>query len=96
MNLADDAELLGLMRAANFFGIFIGIESPDTDTLVAMQKKQNTRRSLVDSVHKLYASGLVGDRRLHRRLRQRAGKRRQADDRLHRGDEHPSVHGRPF
>jgi radical SAM superfamily enzyme YgiQ (UPF0313 family) len=59
MNLADDAELLAMMRAANFFGIFIGIESPDPDTLVAMQKKQNTRRSLVDSVHKLYASGLV-------------------------------------
>ena len=46
------------MRAANFFTIFVGIESPDTDTLVAAQKKQNTRRSLADSVHKIYKAGL--------------------------------------
>src|SRR5258705_2162758 len=51
INIADDEALLALMRAANFFTIFVGIESPDTDTLVSMQKKQNTRRSLVDSVH---------------------------------------------
>ena len=61
-----------MMRAANFFGVFVGIESPDTDTLVAMQKKQNTRRSLVDSVHKLYDAGIVVHRGLHRRLRHRA------------------------
>jgi radical SAM superfamily enzyme YgiQ (UPF0313 family) len=59
MNLADDRELLDMMSAANFFGVFVGIESPDTDTLVAMQKKQNTRRSLVDSVHKLYDAGII-------------------------------------
>ena len=46
INLADDDALLGLMREANFFTVFVGIESPDTETLVAMQKKQNTRRSL--------------------------------------------------
>ena len=28
LNLADDDQLLGLMRAANFFAIFTGIESP--------------------------------------------------------------------
>jgi radical SAM superfamily enzyme YgiQ (UPF0313 family) len=58
MNLADDAQLLGMMKAANFFAIFVGIESPDTETLVAMQKKQNTRRSLADSVHKIYGAGM--------------------------------------
>jgi radical SAM superfamily enzyme YgiQ (UPF0313 family) len=58
MNLADDAELLDLMGRANFFGVFIGIESPDPETLVAAQKKQNTRRSLVDSVHKIYRAGM--------------------------------------
>ena len=59
INLADDRELLDMMSAANFFGVFVGIESPDTETLFAMQKKQNTRRSLVDSVHKLYDAGIV-------------------------------------
>lgn len=59
INLADDDSLLDMMRRANFFWIFVGIESPDTDTLVQTQKKQNTRRSLADSVHKLYRSGMI-------------------------------------
>jgi len=59
INLADDDALLEMMRRANFFFVFVGIESPDTDTLVQAQKKQNTRRSLADSVHKLYRSGMM-------------------------------------
>ena len=59
MNLSDDAELLRMLREANFFLVFIGIESPDTSTLISMQKKQNTRRSLADSVHRIYEAGLV-------------------------------------
>jgi radical SAM superfamily enzyme YgiQ (UPF0313 family) len=58
INLADDAELLGLMRKANFFALFVGIESPDPATLTAMRKKQNTRRDLADSIHKIYAAGM--------------------------------------
>ena len=58
LNLADDDALLALMRQANFFAVFVGIESPDTDTLVSMQKKQNTRRVLADSVHKIYRAGM--------------------------------------
>ena len=58
INLADDAELLALMRAANFFALFVGIESADAETLVATRKKQNTRRDLADSVHRIYAAGM--------------------------------------
>ena len=58
LNLADDDELLRLMNEANFFGMFVGIESPDPETLVQMRKKQNTRRSIPDSVHKIYAAGM--------------------------------------
>ena len=58
MNLADDSQLLQMMRQANFFAIFVGIESPDTETLIATQKKQNTRRSLAASVHKIYEAGM--------------------------------------
>jgi radical SAM superfamily enzyme YgiQ (UPF0313 family) len=58
LNLADDPEFLMLMNRANFVGVFVGIESPDTATLVAMRKKQNTRRSIAQSIHKLYAAGL--------------------------------------
>ncbi len=58
INLADDPELLRLLNRANFVGVFVGIESPNTATLIAMRKKQNTRRSIAQSIHKLYASGL--------------------------------------
>jgi radical SAM superfamily enzyme YgiQ (UPF0313 family) len=58
INLADDDELLRLLREANFFTVFIGIESPDTGTLIAAKKKQNTRRSIAESIHKIYAAGI--------------------------------------
>ncbi len=58
LNLADDAELLRRLNAANFIGVFMGIESPDTATLVAMRKKQNTRRNIAESIHTIYAAGL--------------------------------------
>ena len=58
LNLADDDELLVMLGAANFFVVFIGIESGDTDTLVSMQKKQNTRRSIAQSVNKIYGAGI--------------------------------------
>jgi uncharacterized radical SAM superfamily protein len=58
LNLADDAELLRLLKKANFYIIFVGIESPDTDTLIAMRKKQNTRRSIPESIHKIYQAGI--------------------------------------
>ncbi|HEY2532927.1 MAG TPA: B12-binding domain-containing radical SAM protein [Xanthobacteraceae bacterium] len=58
LNLADDAELLGMLKRANFFAIFVGIESPDEATLVATRKKQNTRRSIADSVRRIYQAGM--------------------------------------
>ena len=59
MNLADDEELLHLLVRANFFLIFVGIESGDTATLISMQKKQNTRRSLAESVQRINAAGIL-------------------------------------
>lgn len=59
INIADDAELLALMGACGFFAIFVGIESPDPDTLTAMRKKQNTRRSLTESVQRIYDAGMM-------------------------------------
>jgi radical SAM superfamily enzyme YgiQ (UPF0313 family) len=58
INMADDNELLRQMREANFFTVFVGIESPDPKTLVHTKKKQNTRRNLADSVHKIYSAGM--------------------------------------
>jgi radical SAM superfamily enzyme YgiQ (UPF0313 family) len=58
INIADDRELLALMRECGFFALFVGIESPDPDTLAAMKKKQNTRRSLTESVQRIYDAGM--------------------------------------
>ena len=54
LNLADDTQLLRLMREANFFTVFVGIETPDEAALVLTQKKQNTRRSIPESVLRIY------------------------------------------
>jgi radical SAM superfamily enzyme YgiQ (UPF0313 family) len=58
INMADDDVLLRLMREANFFTVFVGIESPDPKTLVHTKKKQNTRRNLAESVHRIYRAGM--------------------------------------
>ncbi|WP_119632043.1 B12-binding domain-containing radical SAM protein [Methylocaldum marinum] len=59
INLAEDTELLELMKQANFFLVFIGIESPDPETLIATKKRQNTRRDMVESIHKIYSYGMM-------------------------------------
>lgn len=59
INLADDTELLEMLRQANFFAIFVGIESPDPETLRQMQKKQNTRRSIPESIGRIQAVGIT-------------------------------------
>ncbi|GBQ26193.1 methyltransferase [Acetobacter estunensis NRIC 0472] len=58
INLADDADLLRSLSETNFFAVFVGIESPDTDTLVMTQKKQNTRRSLQQSITTIHEAGI--------------------------------------
>ncbi len=58
INLADDETLLGMMQDVGFSVIFVGIESPDSDTLLAMQKAQNTRRDIAESVKKIYSYGI--------------------------------------
>ena len=58
LNLADDDELLGMMQEVGFFSIFVGIESPDETTLLATKKRQNTRRSIADSIRKIHRHGI--------------------------------------
>ncbi|MEJ2361281.1 MAG: radical SAM protein [Gammaproteobacteria bacterium] len=58
INLADDTELLKLFKAANFAWVFIGIESPDEDSLKETLKTQNTGRDMLTAVQTLYAHGV--------------------------------------
>ena len=58
LNLADDSELLEMMKAAGFIRVFLGIETPVEASLKEAQKLQNTRRSLLDSVHHIQSFGI--------------------------------------
>jgi hypothetical protein len=58
INLADDEELIRLMHDAGFDEVFIGIETPDYDSLAECSKKQNLNRDLVADVKKLQRAGL--------------------------------------
>jgi len=54
INLVDDSTLLQLLTSANFTWVFIGIESPDEDSLNETCKSQNTGRDLMGAVRTLY------------------------------------------
>jgi radical SAM superfamily enzyme YgiQ (UPF0313 family) len=58
LNLADDPELMQLMKDAGFNSVFLGIETPDETGLIASNKLQNTRRSLLDSVATIQSYGM--------------------------------------
>jgi radical SAM superfamily enzyme YgiQ (UPF0313 family) len=58
LNLAEDDELIELMVKAGFTMVFMGIETPDTDSLVGINKLQNTRQSLMESCDKITRAGL--------------------------------------
>jgi len=58
LNLADDPELLQLMKDAGFSTVFLGIETPDECSLIANHKLQNTRRDLLESVKRIQQYGI--------------------------------------
>ncbi len=58
LNLAQDDELLQLFREANFEWVFIGIESPDEESLKETKKFQNTRQDILSSVRHIYSHGI--------------------------------------
>jgi radical SAM superfamily enzyme YgiQ (UPF0313 family) len=58
INLADDPELMHLMVEAGFDTIFVGIETPNVDSLTECSKSQNKGRDLVESVKQLQRAGL--------------------------------------
>ncbi|MEW6492275.1 MAG: B12-binding domain-containing radical SAM protein [Cyanobacteriota bacterium] len=58
VDLAKDQELMDLMVQCNFGAVFLGIETPDEESLALTQKYQNTRDSLSEAVHAITKSGL--------------------------------------
>ncbi len=58
INLADDDKLMQLMVKAGFEAVFIGIESPNEESLIECNKTQNRNRDLISSVKKIQEAGL--------------------------------------
>jgi radical SAM superfamily enzyme YgiQ (UPF0313 family) len=58
VDLAQDPELMELMVECNFNAVFLGIETPDADSLELTKKFQNTRSSLAESVQMINRAGL--------------------------------------
>ena len=58
INIADDEELLGLMVAAGFNSVFVGIETPNEESLTECGKAQNRGRDLVENVRRIQQRGL--------------------------------------
>lgn len=58
LNLADEPELMRLMRDAGFKSVFLGIETPDETALRASNKLQNTRRNLLESISTIQGFGM--------------------------------------
>lgn len=58
INLADDNQLMDLMVRAGFKEVFIGIETPNEESLTESGKVQNRHRDLLDSVHRIQQAGL--------------------------------------
>jgi radical SAM superfamily enzyme YgiQ (UPF0313 family) len=59
INLADDEEMLQLMEEVDFRYIFLGIETPENDTLKLAKKTQNVNKPIEAAVMKLLEHGIV-------------------------------------
>jgi radical SAM superfamily enzyme YgiQ (UPF0313 family) len=58
VNLADDPELMEMMAHAGFDTVFIGIETPDEQSLAEANKKQNKNRDLIEVVKTIQRAGI--------------------------------------
>ncbi|MCB2225692.1 MAG: B12-binding domain-containing radical SAM protein [Desulfarculaceae bacterium] len=58
IDLSDDETLMKMMVRAGFDGVFVGIETPNPDSLAECSKLQNRNRDLVACVKKIQSFGL--------------------------------------
>jgi radical SAM superfamily enzyme YgiQ (UPF0313 family) len=61
INLTDDDELLQLMKDVDFRYVFLGIETPENDTLILNKKTQNVNKPIENAVRKLLSYGIVSN-----------------------------------
>ncbi|MBW3011367.1 B12-binding domain-containing radical SAM protein, partial [Candidatus Woesearchaeota archaeon] len=57
INLSDDEELMMMMERAGFDTVFVGIETPDENSLTECNKHQNKNRDLLESIARIKKHG---------------------------------------
>ena len=58
LNVAKDDEFMALLADANFIGLFIGVETPNIESLMEANKPQNYRADLVNDIKKIQSYGI--------------------------------------
>jgi len=58
INLVDDDELIDLMGEAGFDTVFIGLETPNEESLKECAKNQNRGRDMIAAIKKLQVAGI--------------------------------------
>ena len=59
INFSDDEELMHLLIEAGIRMLFIGIETLGDEALHQINKKQNTKRDMLDTINKLHEKGFI-------------------------------------
>jgi radical SAM superfamily enzyme YgiQ (UPF0313 family) len=59
ITVVERPQLLRLLREANFTGIFVGIESPNLESLKETKKRQNIHKPLIESIRKIQSHNLM-------------------------------------
>ena len=59
INVAHHPDLLELFQAANFYALFVGIESPRKASLVESGKVQNTRENILEDIKRIHSYHLT-------------------------------------
>jgi len=58
IDLAENPDLMKTMREANFYQVFVGIETPNADSLQECGKKQNARADLTQAIKTINNNGM--------------------------------------
>jgi len=59
INLADDENLLRMMKDVDFRFVFVGIETPEDEILRIINKKINVNKPIVKAIRKIYSYGMI-------------------------------------
>ena len=59
INVAHHSDLLELFQEANFYAMFIGIESPRPQSLIEAGKHQNTRKDILEDIRRIQSYHII-------------------------------------